>query len=77
MDREAVVLGVVNSEETPLVQHEITTVSEKPPTQPSKQRIVSLDTFRGITIWFMMLVNHADGGWAVLNHSFWYAYFIT
>ncbi|KAL0479653.1 heparan-alpha-glucosaminide N-acetyltransferase [Acrasis kona] len=28
-----------------------------------KQRLISLDVFRGITIWTMMLVNHADGGW--------------
>jgi predicted acyltransferase len=61
--------GAVNSdlEETPLIAKP---VNEKP-TPVVKTRLVSLDAFRGITIWFMMLVNHSGGSWAVLNHAFW------
>jgi heparan-alpha-glucosaminide N-acetyltransferase len=40
-------------------------------TPQSSDRLASLDLFRGITIWFMCLVNHAGGSYEILEHALW------
>ena len=43
------------------------------PTQatPAKQRLRSLDTFRGITIALMIFVNDGAGGYWFMEHATW------
>lgn len=38
---------------------------------PKKERLVSLDTFRGMTIALMMLVNNAGGSFPLFEHAHW------
>jgi predicted acyltransferase len=43
------------------------------PSAPSKQRLLSLDVLRGITIAFMIMVNNngGQGSWGFMNHARW------
>lgn len=55
------------SEQTPLLQN-----SNDPPAPASKQRLVSLDVFRGLTVVLMILVDDAGGAFPSINHSPWF-----
>ncbi|XP_068662091.1 uncharacterized protein [Aristolochia californica] len=46
--------------------------SSKPNSADQKQRIVSLDIFRGLTIALMILVDDAGGAFPSINHSPWF-----
>jgi predicted acyltransferase len=49
-----------------------------PPSAPAR-RLLSLDTFRGLTIAFMIMVNNngGPGSWREMNHSFWNGFTAT
>lgn len=42
-------------------------------TAAPRERLISLDAARGLTVWFMILVNNADDSYPILSHSPWYA----
>ncbi|XP_015606463.1 heparan-alpha-glucosaminide N-acetyltransferase [Cephus cinctus] len=51
--------------------------TEPPPDKTStKRRINSIDTFRGISILFMIFVNDGAGGYAILEHVTWNGLFV-
>jgi heparan-alpha-glucosaminide N-acetyltransferase len=39
--------------------------------KPSKERVMSLDTMRGISLFIMIFVNYGGGGYWFFNHSVW------
>ncbi|KAL6608249.1 hypothetical protein ACP70R_041312 [Stipagrostis hirtigluma subsp. patula] len=40
--------------------------------EPEKQRVASLDVFRGLTVAMMILVDDAGGAWPGINHAPWF-----
>jgi heparan-alpha-glucosaminide N-acetyltransferase len=66
----------VISEESPLLlnstsRENIFDDDDKKHVPKADERLVSLDFFRGLTIWFMMLVNNSGGSYAILEHAPW------
>ncbi|XP_071697813.1 uncharacterized protein [Rutidosis leptorrhynchoides] len=70
------ILAVTETDErSPLLQStgEITPfVSPSDRTSSAKQRLVSLDVFRGLTVALMILVDDAGGAFPSINHSPWF-----
>jgi len=66
----------VISEESPLLlnstsRENIFDDDDKKHVPKADERLVSLDFFRGLTIWFMMLVNNSGGSYDILEHAPW------
>lgn len=47
-------------------------ILEEKDEKKEKTRIFSVDACRGLTIWFMILVNNAEAAWPILEHADWY-----
>ncbi|XP_073154286.1 uncharacterized protein [Henckelia pumila] len=75
-----VAVGGGDDHRLPLLQHVQTDYSiplpaeELPPSNPadSKQRLVSLDVFRGLTVALMILVDDAGKAFPPINHAPWF-----
>ncbi|CAK9135476.1 unnamed protein product [Ilex paraguariensis] len=63
--------GVREEEIVPLPSPNELDESKANPTDP-KQRLVSLDVFRGLTVALMILVDDAGGAFPSINHSPWF-----
>ncbi|XP_011447071.3 heparan-alpha-glucosaminide N-acetyltransferase isoform X1 [Magallana gigas] len=63
-------LGAYTSEDLGVMQTTINPADEQD-SRPKKERLKSLDTFRGISIIVMIFVNYGGGGYWFFRHSRW------
>ncbi|KAM7481572.1 hypothetical protein LguiB_006155 [Lonicera macranthoides] len=61
---------IVTESEAP-VAVEVENEEEKPRRQTKRQRVASVDIFRGFTVALMILVDDAGGEWPMIGHAPW------
>ncbi|KAI6656562.1 Heparan-alpha-glucosaminide N-acetyltransferase-like [Oopsacas minuta] len=59
------------AEEVPLLNGRFKSGSKKDPYDGKKERLKSLDTFRGLSLCIMIFVNYGGGGYWFFDHSTW------